>query len=88
MRCAKALRAAGIGKGDVVTGVLINGPEAVVCLLGATSIGAIWSGCSPDFGVGGISDRLGQLNPKMLFFSEVHFTACSTYMHISKLVAK
>ncbi len=71
-RCARALRAAGIRKGDVVAGVLVNGPEAVICVLGATSIGAIWSGISPDFGVGGILDRLGQLNPKILFFSEVH----------------
>ncbi len=71
MRCATALRAAGIVKGDVVSGVLVNGAEAVICVLGATSIGAIWSGCSPDFGVGGISDRLGQLKPKVVFFSEV-----------------
>ncbi|CAM9705446.1 unnamed protein product, partial [Laminaria digitata] len=67
--CARALRSAGVRKGDRVAGVMVNSQEALVCMLGATSIGAVWSSCSPDFGVGGVSDRLGQISPKLVFFS-------------------
>eukprot|EP00903_Cladosiphon_okamuranus_P007120 g6918.t1 len=68
-RCVRALRAARVSKGDRVAGVMVNSEEALVCMLGATAIGAIWSSCSPDFGVGGVSDRLGQISPKLVFFS-------------------
>ncbi|CAM9305652.1 unnamed protein product [Ectocarpus sp. 6 AP-2014] len=68
-RCARALRSAGVRKGDRVAGVLVNSQEALVCMLGVTAIGAVWSSCSPDFGVGGVSDRLGQISPKLVFFS-------------------
>jgi len=64
---AAALRDAGVGPGDRVAGYLPNLPETVVAMLAATSIGAIWSSCSPDFGVNGVVDRLGQIDPKVLF---------------------
>ncbi len=64
---AAALRSAGVGPGDRVAGYLPNLPETVIAMLAATSIGAIWSSCSPDFGIEGVLDRLGQIEPKVLF---------------------
>jgi len=64
---AAALRDAGVGTGDRVAGYLPNLPETVIAMLATTSIGAIWSSCSPDFGVNGVVDRLGQIGPKVLF---------------------
>ena len=64
---AAALRAAGVVHGDRVAAFLPNCPEAVIAMLAATSIGAVWSSCSPDFGVNGVVDRFGQIEPKVLF---------------------
>ncbi|MBA3258907.1 MAG: acetoacetate--CoA ligase [Gemmatimonadales bacterium] len=64
---AGALRAHGVGAGDRVAGFLPNIPEAVIAMLAAASIGAIWSSCSPDFGAGGVLDRFGQIRPRILF---------------------
>jgi acetoacetyl-CoA synthetase len=64
---AAGLRAAGVSKGDRVGGFLPNCPEAVIAMLATTSLGAIWSSCSPDFGVNGVVDRFGQIEPKILF---------------------
>lgn len=63
---ATRLRELGVGAGDRVVGYLPNIPEAVVSMVATTAIGAVWSACSPDFGVGGAVDRLGQLDPKVL----------------------
>lgn len=60
------LRAKGIEQGDRVAGVVTNGYEALVGMLAATSLGAIWSSASPDFGVGAILDRFGQIEPSAL----------------------
>ena len=67
---AGALRAAGLEPGDRVAGFLPNVPEAVVAALAAASIGALWSSCSPDFGVGGVLDRFGQIEPKVLIVAD------------------
>jgi acetoacetyl-CoA synthetase len=64
---AEFLRAKGVTAGDRVAGFLPNIPEAVVAMLATASIGAIWSSCSPDFGVNGVLDRFGQIQPKVLF---------------------
>jgi acetoacetyl-CoA synthetase len=64
---AAALKAAGVSSGDRVAGYLPNLPETVIAMLAATSMGAIWSSCSPDFGIDGVLDRLGQIQPKVLF---------------------
>ena len=66
-RIAEGLRESGVGPGDRVAGFMPNVPETVVAMLAATSIGAIWSSCSPDFGVNGVFDRFGQIAPKVLF---------------------
>ena len=63
---AAGLRAAGVGHGDRVGGFLPNCPEAVIAMLATTSLGAIWSSCSPDFGTNGVVDRFGQIEPKVL----------------------
>ena len=63
---AAALRAQGVGVGDRVAGFMPNVAESVIAMLGAASIGAVWSSCSPDFGVGGVLDRFGQIEPKVL----------------------
>jgi acetoacetyl-CoA synthetase len=65
-RMQQALAAAGVGEGDRVAAVIANMPEAIIGMLAAASLGAIWSSCSPDFGVQGILDRFGQIGPKVL----------------------
>ncbi|MBL1270829.1 MAG: acetoacetyl-CoA synthetase [Marinobacter maritimus] len=60
------LRGKGIKKGDRVAGVVTNGYEALAGMLAATSLGAIWSSASPDFGIGAILDRFGQIEPSAL----------------------
>ena len=67
---ALALDAAGVGPGDRVAGWLPNIPEAVIAMLAATSLGATWSSCSPDFGAQGVMDRFGQIEPKILFAAD------------------
>ena len=65
-RFAQALRAVGVGRGDRVAAYLPNMPEALIAMLAAASLGAIWSSASPDFGVQGVLDRFGQIEPKVL----------------------
>jgi acetoacetyl-CoA synthetase len=65
-RAARALRAAGVAPGDRVGGITANTPEAIIAALGAAAIGAVWSSCSPDFGVQGVLDRFGQIAPVVL----------------------
>jgi acetoacetyl-CoA synthetase len=64
--CAAALRSVGVHKGDRVAGYLPNMPEGIVAMLATASLGAIWSSASPDFGVQGVLDRFGQIEPKVL----------------------
>ena len=69
-RVAAGLRGLGVGPGDRVAAVLPNCPEAVVGMLAATSLGAVWSSCSPDFGLRALLDRFGQIAPKVLIASD------------------
>ena len=78
-RIAAGLRDAGVEKGDRVAGFLPNCPEAIIAMLATSSIGAIWSSCSPDFGVNGVVDRFGQIEPKVLF-------ACNGYLYNGKRI--
>lgn len=66
-RISRALRALGVRPGDRIAGYLPNMPESIIAMLGATSLGAVWSSCSPDFGVQGVLDRFGQIEPRVLF---------------------
>jgi acetoacetyl-CoA synthetase len=69
-RLAAGLRADGIGPGDVVAGFLPNLPEAVIAMLATASVGATWTSCSPDFGIPGVLDRFGQVEPKIVFTAD------------------
>jgi len=66
-RLAKSLKEMGVKKGERVAGFMPNMPHSIFAMLAATSIGAIWSSCSPDFGIKGVLDRFGQIRPKVLF---------------------
>ena len=69
-KMAAALREAGVEQNDRVAGFLPNIPEAVVAMLGAASLGAVWSSSSPDFGIKGVLDRFRQIEPKVLFAAD------------------
>jgi acetoacetyl-CoA synthetase len=72
-RLAAALKAEGVEPGDRVVGFMPNMPEAIAAMLAATSLGATWSSCSPDFGIKGVLDRFGQIQPKVLFTADGYF---------------
>lgn len=76
-RLQQALTAQGIGKGDRVAAMMPNMPETIALMLATSSIGAIWSSCSPDFGEQGVLDRFGQIAPKL-------FIACDGYWYNGK----
>ena len=57
----------GIKPGDRIAGFMPNMIETVIAMLASTSIGAVWSSCSPDFGIKGVLDRFRQVEPRVLF---------------------
>jgi acetoacetyl-CoA synthetase len=72
-RLTQALAALGVGQGDRVAGYLPNMPEAVVAMLASAALGAVWTSCSPDFGVQGVLDRFGQIEPKVVFGADGYY---------------
>ncbi len=72
-RVAMALKDCGVVAGDRVVGFVPNMPAAIIAMLAATSLGATWSSCSPDFGIKGVLDRFGQIKPKVLFTANGYF---------------
>ena len=72
-RLSQALRQAGIRPGDRVAGIVPNMPETIAAMLATAAVGAIWSSCSPDFGVQGLLDRLGQIEPKLVFGADSYY---------------
>ena len=78
-RLARGLRSAGAERGDRVVGLLPNLPETVAAMLAAASMGAVWSSCSPDFGIEGVVDRFGQIEPTVLFSADGHRYAGRTF---------
>ncbi|WP_275099562.1 acetoacetate--CoA ligase [Sedimenticola hydrogenitrophicus] len=84
-RVAQALEAAGIGEGDRVAAYLPNMPEAIIAMLATSSLGAIWSSCSPDFGVNGVVDRFGQIEPKLLFAADGYYYNGKTHDSLEKI---
>ena len=74
----QALSQNGIGPHDRVVGYLPNIPEAVYAMLASTSLGGIWSSCSPDFGIQAALDRFGQIEPRILFMSDCFYTKSKT----------
>jgi len=67
---SRALADEGVRSGDCVAGFLPNIPETVIAMLGATSLGASWTSCSPDFGTRGVLDRFGQVAPRVLICAD------------------
>ena len=82
---ARVLRGLGVGIGDRVAGYLPNMPEAVIAMLATTAIGAVWSSASPDFGVQGVLDRFGQIEPKVLFAADGYFYGGKAFDGLEKL---
>ncbi|WJO19586.1 acetoacetate--CoA ligase [Pseudomonas soli] len=75
----QAFRQAGIAPGDRIAAVMPNTWETLVAMLAATSLGAVWSSCSPDFGSHGIIDRFGQIAPRLL-------VVCAGYQYAGKVI--
>jgi acetoacetyl-CoA synthetase len=71
--------------GDRVAGYVPNTPDTLIAMLASTSIGAIWSSCSPDFGVRGVIDRFGQITPKILFCADGYFYGGKTFNSLELL---
>jgi acetoacetyl-CoA synthetase len=86
-RLAHSLKSLGVQVGDRVAGFLPNRPETIIAMLATSSLGAIWSSCSPDFGYHGIFDRLQQITPKVLFGCDGHFYNGKAHSAIATLAA-
>ncbi|HLO78603.1 MAG TPA: acetoacetate--CoA ligase [Magnetospirillum sp.] len=84
-RLQQALKAAGVGVGDRVAGYMPNMPETVAFMLAAASLGAIWSSASPDFGVQGVLDRFGQIEPKVLVSADGYWYGGKRHSSLDKL---
>ncbi len=72
-RTARSLKEMGVGPGDRVGGFVPNMPHAIIAMLATASLGAVWSSCSPDFGIKGVLDRFGQIKPRVLFTGDGYF---------------
>ena len=85
-KCAMYLQILGVKKGDRVAAFMPNIPEAIIAMLATASIGAIWSSCSPDFGINGVLDRFSQIKPKILFVSDGYYYKGKTIELSSKII--
>ena len=72
-KTAAGLRSLGVEKGDRIAGFMPNMPETIIAMLAASSIGAIWSSSSPDFGIKGVLDRFTQIAPKVIFAADGYY---------------
>ena len=86
-RLAQALRDLGVEPGDRVAAYMPNIPGTLIAMLAAASIGAVFSSCSPDFGVAGVLDRFGQIRPRVLFAADGCFYAGKTIDVIDRIAA-
>ena len=84
-RFAQGLRKLGVVSGDKVAAYMPNMPETIVAARATMSLGAIWSSCSPDFGVTGVLDRFGQIQPKVLVAAEGYYYAGKTFDQVPKV---
>jgi acetoacetyl-CoA synthetase len=82
---AAYLKSIGLKQGDVVAGFMPNVPETVICMLATTSIGGVWTSCSPDFGVQGVVDRFGQVEPKIFIAANAYFYNGKTHNCLDKV---
>ena len=84
-KIAAFLKTQGVKKGDCVAGILPNSQYAIIAMLATASLGAIWTSCSPDFGVQGVLDRFQQTQPKVLFACDGYYYAGKTQHTLDKL---
>ena len=84
-KLAATLKELGLKKGDRVAGFLPNIPEAVIAMLATTSIGAIWSSSSPDFGIKSVTDRFSQIEPKIIFSASAYTYSGKSFNSLDKL---
>ena len=84
-RLQQAMRSVGVEAGDRIAGFMPNIPMTVAAMLAATSLGAVWSSCSPDFGVKGVVDRFGQIEPKLLFTADGYYYNGKTHDSLAKV---
>jgi acetoacetyl-CoA synthetase len=82
---AAGLREAGVVAGDRVVGFMPNMPETIIAMLAAASVGAIWSSCSPDFGIKGVLDRFARIEPKVLFTADAYFYGGKRFDSLEKV---
>ncbi len=84
-RLALAMKNEGVVAGDVVAAYMPNLPETVITMLAAASIGAVFTSASPDFGVQGVLDRFGQVNPKLLFVADGYYYNGKSFDSLAKV---
>lgn len=84
-QCAAGLKKAGVGAGDRVAAIMPNVAYTVIAMLATASVGAIWSSCSPDFGASAALDRLGQIDPTVLFVCDGHDYHGKTHLELDKI---
>ena len=84
-RLARALRGLGVEPGDRVAGFLPNLPQTIIAMLATASLGAVWSSCSPDFGVKGVLDRFGQIQPRVLFCADGYRFGGKTFDSLARV---
>ncbi|MBB1488818.1 acetoacetate--CoA ligase [Oceanospirillum sediminis] len=82
---ASALKKTGVQKGDRVAGFVPNCNETVIAMLATASLGAVWSSCSPDFGINGVLDRFGQIKPKVLFTTDGYYYSKKTLNNLERV---
>lgn len=75
----------GVKAGDRIAGFVPNAPETIVCMLAATSLGAVWTSCSPDFGVSAVLDRFGQVAPTVIISADQYIYRGKTFSCLEKL---
>ncbi|MEE8336161.1 MAG: acetoacetate--CoA ligase [Candidatus Neomarinimicrobiota bacterium] len=84
-KMAHALKSSGLKAGDRVAGFMPNLPETIIAMLASTALGAIWSSCSPDFGIRGVLDRFRQIKPKIIFSADGYFYNGKKFDSLKKL---
>jgi len=84
-KLAYSFKQMGIQPGDRIAAFMPNTEETVVAMLAATSLGAVWSSCSPDFGLQGVVDRFGQIEPKILLTTDGYYYGGKTLDSLTKV---
>lgn len=85
-KIADTLKRWGIQPGDRVAGYLPNLPESIIAMLATTSLGAVWSSCSPDFGAKGVIDRFGQIEPKVFLCADGYYYQGKPFSSFDKII--